>query len=150
MTILFDISGSSNILGEKFSINVDDYQHSVIHGQKTFLINQTLHPKNGWNTIFITHLDHPNDLTHFDNGKIINHSHVSFDRIKINNYELTYSMMNNSNLKVYNPNTNKNLYLYHLGEPFCIELNYYFPLEYWTFALASSESHFGRIGWKHA
>lgn len=150
LTIFLDIIGTSKILGNRFDICLNDDVCTIEKNQKKFFIQKKIECEQGWNKIIINHLDHPNDLTIMQNKKILDYSFVSLDHIKINNYELSFDMMNNSGLKVYNPNSQKKLYLYHLGEPFCVELNFYYPLEHWTFALASGEGHFGRIGWKHA
>jgi len=81
---------------------------------------------------------------------IKNYSTISFDTIKINDYEVSNNMYQRSGSKAYNPITHKHLHhLYDLGEPFVVNYKFYYPIEYWTFALATSKANWGKMGWKH-
>ena len=150
LTTSIDINGSCNILGKQFEISLNDQQIYLYKQQKNFSLHTEINPNKGWNTIYITHNEHDNDLTVIENNKIVDYSYVSLDNIKINDYEISFGMWQDSNSCAYNPQTKKVLHLYNLGEPFCVELKFYWPIEHWTFALASSNTHQGRMGWKHA
>lgn len=149
LTILLEIKGSCHILGQHFDLHLHNDTFILKQNQKQFFICKQLPVENSWNTISITHTNHADDLTLLDtNQNILDFSYVSFDSIRINNYEISNAMWKNSGGKTFNPFTNKQLQLYKLGEPFCLTINFYFPLEFWTFALADSKNNYGKIGWK--
>lgn len=149
LTILLKVQGSCHIIGQQFHLNFDDENLVLYKNQTQFSVTKKLPVTNGWNKICFTHIEHNDDLTLVDKDKnIIDFSYVSFDHISLNDYTISHTMWQNSGGKSFNPITNKQLHLYRLGEPFCLEINYYFPLEYWTFALAKSNSNYGKIGWE--
>ena len=150
MTILFEIKGSCRVIGKSFDIQVDNNEYQIHKDQTAFQIVQRIEITDGWNTVYIKHVNHPDDLTRLENGKIVDHSFLAFDQIMINKYEISHSMWQNSGCNVYHHESKNKLYQYHLGEPFVMEIKFYFPVEHWTFALAEGYSHHGRIGWKHA
>jgi len=149
LTISLDIKGTCRILGKKFDMIIANETVSLSQGQQSFSFYKNISCTNGWNSVYLEHIDHPNDLTVIEQENIIDYSTVSFDVVKINGYEVSNNMCQRSGTKCYNPITDKQLTLYDLGEPFKVEYKFYYPLEYWTFALATSKANWGKMGWKH-
>ena len=148
MTIFLDLKGCCRVLGNQFEFVVND-EIFVLHQHQTeFAITKKLNVTQGWNKIEIVHNDHPNDLTILKGEKIADISFVSFDQILLDGFFVSHNMWKNSGGKAFNPNSNKQLHLHTLGEPFQLQINFYYPFEYWTFALAESNTNYGRIGWQ--
>ena len=150
LTISLDIKGTCRILGEKFSVSINGETILLEKGQTKFSYSNEVNCNQGWNEIRFLHESHPDDLTIMDGDTIKNYSTISFDTIKINDYEVSNIMYQRSGSKAYNPITHKHLHhLYDLGEPFVVNYKFYYPIEYWTFALATSKANWGKMGWKH-
>ena len=150
LTISLDIKGSCKILGESFVVVINGETLTLTKGQMLFNHSATVKCKNGWNKLKFIHANHPNDLTVMEGDVIKDYSTISFDTIKINDYEVSNNMYQRSGSTAYNPITKKHLHnLYDLGEPFVVLYKFYYPIEYWTFALATSKANWGKMGWKH-
>ena len=64
-------------------------------------------------------------------------------------FDMPYKLFAQSGSTAINPATNKIQYLYDMGELFVCKINFYYPIEMWTFAI-STKSKQGKIGWKYA
>ena len=150
LTISLDIKGTCRILGEQFTFSINGQTIKLVKGQTQFSFNTSVACDKGWNKIKFLHVNHPDDLTVMEGDTIKNYSTISLDTIKLNDYEVSNNMYQRSGSKAYNPIPHKNLHnLYDLGEPFVVHYKFYYPIEYWTFALATSKSNWGKMGWKH-
>jgi hypothetical protein len=150
LTISLDIKGTCRILGEQFTVSFNGEIIRLVKGQTQFSYNSIVACTKGWNELKFVHESHPDDLTVMEGNAIKNYSTISLDTIKINDYEVSNNMYQRSGSKAYNPITHKHLHnLYDLGEPFVVNYKFYYPIEYWTFALATSKANWGKMGWKH-
>lgn len=63
LTILFEIKGSCHVIGKSFDIQVDNDEYQINKDQTAFQIVQRIEITDGWNTVYIKHVNHPDDLT---------------------------------------------------------------------------------------
>ena len=149
LTISLKIQGSCHIIGQQFDLWINEENFPLLYQQKNFEINKQINCAKGWNTLSISHPEHPNDLTLLEQNKVVDYSYVSLDHIILDGCEISRDWYIRSGSKAYNPSTDKSLYLYDLGETFQVDFKFYNPIEHWTFALASGNGNWGKIGWKN-
>ena len=144
LTLSFKLQGTAHILGADWQWRIDDHEYNIAQGDSQFNYEIQMPVQHGWNTVTLTHDIHPNDLTTADD-----YSHVNIKKIMFDGFDMPYKLFAQSGSTAINPATNKIQYLYDMGELFVCKINFYYPIEMWTFAIPTKSKQ-GKIGWKYA
>ena len=158
LTISVSIQGNTHILGKKFELQLMDdiFELSETHPfgkmlskeKYDYTFTTDIEPNKEWNYVALKHLVHPDDMAIMDGEKIVDFSYITVEEILIDDFKVPLDLWKKSGGQVYNPWTKKPMHLNKLAEPFTLEVNFYYPLEQWTFAVAEGNNNSGRIGWR--
>ena len=158
LTISVSIQGNRYILGEKFVVQLMDevfelektcdFAKQLSNDKYDYTFTVDIKPEQGWNYLTLKHIVHPDDMVKMDDGKVVDFSYITVEEMIIDGYKMSMDLWKKSGGRTYNPWSRKPMHLNKLGEPFTVELNFYYPLEQWTFAVAEGGQNSGRIGWR--
>ena len=141
MTISLKIRGKSVLPKNEWRWAIDGVPHVIPPGQQNFEHTVDLQVHDGWNTVEIQHSEEDHNRLHLGGHhySFVNITGVYIDGVFCRN-QLLLSSGSNAQSTV---TKDKQLFFDCLGEPFRMRLQFYQPLEHWTFAvtqLAGPES----------